>query len=71
MGKGTLEAINAGSGTFQVHGQKLNFNAQRVKIFTRDGKQASVFGLKSGANVRFMLDSTDPKRRRVAVIYIN
>ena len=70
MHKGALEAINVGSGTFQVHGQKLNFNAQRVKVFARDGKPASVFGLKSGANVRFTLDPADPRRRRVAVIYI-
>ncbi len=71
MHAGTLQAINVGAGTFQVYGQKLNFNAQRVKVFGRDGKPASAFGLKAGANVRFTLDPSDSQRRRVAVIYVN
>jgi hypothetical protein len=71
MHAGTLQAVNVGAGTFQVYGQKLNFNAQRVKVFGRDGKPASTFGLKAGASVRFTLDPSDSRRRRVAVIYIN
>jgi hypothetical protein len=71
MHKGTLEAINAGTGTFQVYGQKLSFNPQQVKVFNRDGKPGSVSGLKNGANIRFTLDAADTKNRRVAVIYVN
>ena len=71
MRRGTLEAVNASAGTFSVYGQKLNFNAQRVRVFNRDGKPGSVFNLKSGSNVRFTLDPTDPLRRRVAVIYFD
>jgi hypothetical protein len=71
MHKGTLEAINVGTGNFQIYGQKLTFNPQRVKVFNRDGKPGSVFGLKNGANIRFTLDATDIQHRRVAVIYVN
>jgi hypothetical protein len=71
MHRGTLDAINAGAGTFQVHGQKLTFNPQQVKVFNRDGTPGSVFGLKNGANIRFTLDAADTKNRRVAVIYVN
>ncbi|MEO8738789.1 MAG: hypothetical protein ABI537_03695 [Casimicrobiaceae bacterium] len=71
MRRGTLQAVNPGAGTFSVYGQKLNFNAQRVRVFNRDGKPGSIFNLKSGTNVRFTLDATDPLRRRVAVIYVD
>ena len=71
MRRGTLEAFNSSAGTFSVYGQKLNFNAQKVRVFNRDGKPGSVFNLKSGAKVRFTLDATDPLRRRVAVIYVD
>lgn len=71
MRRGTLQTVNPGAGTFSVYGQRLNFNAQRVRVFNRDGKPGSVFNLKSGANVRFTLDATDPLRRRVAVIYVD
>jgi len=71
MHAGKVDAINASAGTFQVYGQKLGFDAQRVKVFNRDGSTGSIFGLKSGANVRFTLDPTDSKHRRVAVIYVN
>ena len=71
MHRGTLQAINAGAGTFDVYGQKLNFNPQRVKVFGSNGKPASIFALKSGANVRFRLDAADTQRRRVAVIYVD
>ena len=71
MHKGTLEAINAGAGTFNVFGQKLTFDPQRVKVFNRDGKPGSVLTLKSGTNIRFTLDAADTKRRRVAVIYVD
>jgi len=71
MHKGTLEAINAGAGTFQVYGQKLSFNPQRVRVFNRDGTPGSVFSLKNGANIRFTLDAADSLHRRAAVIYLN
>jgi len=71
MHRGTLEAINPGAGTFNVFGQKLSFNAQRVKVFNRDGKAVSVFTLKRGASIRFTLDPADGQHRRVAVIYVN
>jgi hypothetical protein len=71
MHRGTLEAINPGAGTFSVFGQKLNFNAQQVKVFNRDGKAGSVFMLKRGASIRFTLDPADAQHRRVAVIYVD
>ena len=71
MHGGRVDAISAGAGTVQVFGEKLTFNAQRVKVFNRDGSGGSIFGLKSGDNVRFTLDPADSKRRRVAVIYVN
>lgn len=71
MHRGTLDAINPVAGTFSVFGQKLNFNAQQVKIFTRDGKAGSVFMLKRGASIRFTLDPADAQHRRVAVIYVD
>jgi hypothetical protein len=71
MRRGTLEAVNTSAGTFNVYGQKLNFNAQKVRVFNRDGKPGSVFNLKSGTKVRFTLDASDPQRRRVAVIYVD
>ena len=71
MHRGTLEAINAGAGTFNVFGQKLSFNAQRVKVFNRDGKAGSVFAIKRGASIRFTLDPADAQHRRVAVIYVD
>jgi hypothetical protein len=70
MHRGTLEAINAGAGTLQVFGQKLAFAPQRVKVFNRDGRPGSVYGLKGGANIRFTFDGADPSKRRVAVIYV-
>ncbi len=70
MRSGTLQAFSSG-GTFQVYGQKLTFNPQKVKVFNAAGKPASIFGLKKGSNVRFTLDPTDMKHRRVAVIYTN
>jgi hypothetical protein len=71
MRRGTLQAINVGPGTFQVYGQKLTFNPQRVKVFNRDGRPGSIYALKTGASIRFTLDATDPKQRRVAVIYVD
>jgi hypothetical protein len=71
MHNGTLEAINVGAGTFQLYGQKLSFNPQRVKVFNRDGRPGSIFSLKNGANIRFTLDAADSLHRRVAVIYVN
>jgi hypothetical protein len=70
MHRGTLESFNS-AGTFQVYGQKLSFDPQKVKVFSAAGKPASIFSLKKGANVRYTLDSTDMRHRRVAVIYVN
>jgi hypothetical protein len=70
MRKGTLQAFNA-AGTFQVYGQKLTFNPQSVKVFNAAGKPGSVFNLKTGTNIRFTMDGTDVRHRRVAMIYAN
>lgn len=69
--KGTVETVSVGAETFDVYGQRLNFDTQKVRVYTRDGKQSSIYNLKSGANVRFTMDPADPARRRVAVIYID
>ncbi len=71
MRRGTLQTFNSSAGTLQVYGQKLNFNPQRVKVFDRSGRPASIYAVKSGAKVRFTMDSTDPAQRRVAVIYVD
>jgi hypothetical protein len=71
MRRGTLQAINVNPGTFQVFGQRLNFNPQQVKVFNRDGRPGSVYGLKNGTKVRFTLDPKDPAQRRVAAIYVD
>lgn len=71
MRRGTLQAISVSAGTFQVFGQKLTFNAQRVKVFNPDGRPASLFSLKSGSDIRFTLDPADTLHRRVSVIYVN
>jgi hypothetical protein len=71
MRGGTVEAISVGTGTFHVYGQKLTFDAQRVRVFDRAGKASSVYALKTGAKVRFTLDASDPLHRRVAVIYVD
>jgi hypothetical protein len=70
MRKGTVEAVNVGGGTFHVYGQRLNFDAKRVKVFAK-GTPASVYTLRKGANVRFTMDPADPTHRRVAVIYVD
>lgn len=70
MHRGTLQAINVGAGTFQVYGQKLAFAPQRVKVFNRDGRPGSIYGLKSGAKIRYTFEA-DPAKRRVAVIYVD
>lgn len=69
--KGTVEAVSMSAGTFNVYGQRLSFDPRRVRVFGRDGKSSSIYNLKSGANVRFSMDSADPAGRRVAVIYID
>ena len=71
MRQGTLEAVSVETGTFHVYGQKVTFDAQRVRVFGRDGKASSIYALKTGAKVRFTLDTSDPLHRRVAVIYID
>jgi hypothetical protein len=71
MRRGTLQAINVNPGTMQVYGQKLNFNPQRVKVITREGKPGSIYSVKPGTAVRFTMDATDRAQRRVAVIYID
>lgn len=69
--QGTLDSVNIRNGTFRVFGQALKFDADRVRVFGRDGKTASVHSLKVGTHVRFTLDPTDPVHRRVAVIYVD
>lgn len=71
MRRGTVEAVSVGTGSFHVYGQKLTFDAQRVRVFDRAGKPSSIYALKTGAKVRFTLDATDPMHRRVAVVYID
>lgn len=71
MRRGTVEAVSIDTGTFHVYGQKLTFDAQRVRVFGRDGKASSIYALKTGAKVRFTLDASDALHRRVAVIYID
>jgi hypothetical protein len=71
MQRGTVQAISVGPGTMQVFGQKLAFNSQRVKVFNRDGRPGSIYGIKAGSKVRFTMDPTDAKHRRVAVIYVD
>ncbi len=70
MRRGTVQTINVSKGTLQVYGQKLAFDAQRVKVFNRDGKPGSVFAVKNGTPVHFTMDSTDKAQRRVAVIWL-
>ncbi|HEY8622336.1 MAG TPA: hypothetical protein VIM74_00600 [Casimicrobiaceae bacterium] len=69
--KGTVEAVSVGAGTFQVYGQRLTFDARRVRVFGKDGKPSSIYALKSGAKIRFTLDAADALHRRVAVIYVD
>lgn len=69
--QGTIERMSVAGGTFDVHGQRLTFDTKKVKLYGRDGKPASVYALKSGARIRFTLDSADPMHRRVAVIYVD
>ncbi len=68
---GRVEAVSVGAGTFHVHGQRLSFDTQKVRVFTRDGKRSSIYAVKRGANIRFTMDPADPAHRRVAVIYID
>jgi hypothetical protein len=69
--KGTIEALNVNGGTFNMYGQKMTFDATRVKIFGRDGKATNVFALHKGGKLRFTMDASDPMHRRVAVIYVD
>ena len=71
MRQGTLEAVSVGTGTFHVYGQQVTFDAQRVRVFGRDGKASSIYELKTGAKVHFTMDASDPQHRRVAVIYVD
>jgi hypothetical protein len=71
MRQGTVEAVSVGTGTFHVYGQEVTFDAQRVRVFGRDGKASSIYALKTGAKVRFTMDASDPQHRRVAVIYVD
>ena len=68
---GTIEGLNVARGTFDVHGQRLTFDAKKVRLYGRDGKATSIYTLRSGSKVRFTLDTADPKHRRAAVIYVD
>ena len=69
--RGTIEAVSIAGGTFNVYGQGMTFDPKTVKVFGRNGKPASLSGLRKGAAVRFTLDPRDRLHRRVAVIYID
>lgn len=69
--RGTIEAIDIAGSTFHVYGQGLNFDAQQVKVFGRNGKPASIYSVRKNSAVRFTLDPNDPLHRRVAVIYLD
>lgn len=71
MRKGTVEAMNLNGGTFHVYGQKMTFDAKRVKVFGVNGKPSNVYALRAGGKIRFTMDATDPLHRRVAVIYVD
>jgi hypothetical protein len=71
MRRGTIEALNVNGGTFHMYGQKMTFDAKRVKIFGRDGKATTVYALHKGGKLRFTMDATDPMHRRVAAIYVD
>ncbi|HUH95412.1 MAG TPA: hypothetical protein VL742_20000 [Casimicrobiaceae bacterium] len=68
---GTIEAVNPAGGTFDVHGQGMTFDPKRVKVYSRSGKPASLSSLRKGSVVRFTLDPTDVKHRRVSVLYVD
>lgn len=68
--RGVLEKVDHAQGTFQVHGQPLQFDAAKVRIFGRDGKSTNAFALRKGGTVHFTLDASDPMKKRVAVIYV-
>ena len=69
--KGRIEKINTGGGTFHVYGQRVTFDAKRVKVYGRNGKQSNIYALRVGSDIRFTLDATDPAHRRVSVIYLD
>ena len=71
MRRGTVEAVSITTGSFHVYGQQVTFDAQRVRVFGRDGKASSIYELKTGAKVHFTMDASDPQHRRVAVIYVD
>jgi hypothetical protein len=71
MRRGTVEQVSVAANTLHVYGQRLNFDARRVKVFGQDGKPASIHAVQPGARVRFTMDPSDPSHKRVAVIYID
>jgi len=71
MRQGTIESVDVARGTFHVFGQRHTFDAAKLRLFGRDGKPTTVHELRRGAKVRFLLESDDKSRRRVAVIYVD
>lgn len=71
MRRGVVQKIDFANAVFHVFGQPVPFDAKRVRVVGADGKQTSIYALKQGANVRFVLDPADSKHQRAAVIYIN
>lgn len=69
--KGTIDAVDIPHGTFRVFGQAHTFDANKVRIFGKNGKPTGVHSLQRGATVRFTLDPADASHRRVAVIYVD
>ena len=68
---GVVEDVDIGHGSFHVFGQKLVFDANKVRVFGADGKPTSIHALHRGAKVRFLLESEDTTRRRVSVVYLD
>jgi len=68
--RGTVQKVDAGNGSFQVYGRTVAFDPARVQVIGADGKPAPLSALKSGSQVRFMVDPTDKSRDRATVIYL-
>ena len=71
MRRGTVEQVSVAASTLHVYGQRLSFDARRVKVFGKDGKPTTIHAVRTGTQVRFTMDPSDSSHRRVAVIYID
>jgi hypothetical protein len=71
MRRGVVQKVDVAKGNFHVYGQSVSFDPKQVRVIGANGKPTSIYALKQGADVRFMLDPADPKHKRAAVIYVN